>query len=342
LEISDSYESHLRPGGVNKKPLYIVAELNLRQIVNVDEKMQQISLETTLRLNWRDDNISIAKEAKDYDGLMEDVKTGRPYILLDPSFVDCIWIPDIFVDQSINLRVPTFHSKPRSVRVYNDSMIRYSSRFNFDVACPMDFSNYPVDNQTCLVKFESYSHNHNHLNMTWDSNETVHSTPHRKNLLTHFEFDVKRETYVTKCYAEPFTGILFRLHLKRRIFSYLCDTYMPSSFIVFLGYLVFFLPKHAVSARTVLGMTAFLTLITMNVYVRSRLPEVSYLTYMDFWVMGCMLLVFVINICSIVEMRMFEAGKKVDDSEKVNQVFLFVFPFVFIFLNAVYWLVIYS
>ena len=37
------------------------------------------------------------------------------------------------------VRTPTYYTKPASLRVYNDSMIRYSSRFNFDIACNMDF-----------------------------------------------------------------------------------------------------------------------------------------------------------------------------------------------------------
>ena len=125
--------------------------------------------------------------------------------------------------------MPTYHTKPRSVRVYDDSMIRYSSRFNFEVACPMDFSTYPVDNQTCNVKFESYSYNCDQLNIERDSDDTVHTTPKDDDLLTHFTFRVERKSYVTREYPEPFTGFLFRLHLNRRIFSYLCHTYLPSN-----------------------------------------------------------------------------------------------------------------
>ena len=51
-------------------------------------------------------------------------------------------LPDIFIDQSLNLRVPNFHTKPASIRVYKDSRIRYNSRFNIDAACHMDFAMY--------------------------------------------------------------------------------------------------------------------------------------------------------------------------------------------------------
>ena len=65
-------------------------------------------------------------------------------------------MPDVFIDQAKALRNPTFYTKPASLRVYNDSTIRYSSRINYDVACNMDFHRFPVDEQYCEVKFESF------------------------------------------------------------------------------------------------------------------------------------------------------------------------------------------
>jgi len=34
---------------------------------------------------------------------------------------------------------------------------RFAKRFNFDVSCQMDFHKYPVDKQTCVIHFESFS-----------------------------------------------------------------------------------------------------------------------------------------------------------------------------------------
>ena len=33
-----------------------------------------------------------------------------------------------------------------------------SFRFNFDVACSMNFMQFPVDEQGCSIKFESFGH----------------------------------------------------------------------------------------------------------------------------------------------------------------------------------------
>ena len=51
-----------------------------------------------------------------------------PYITLNPSYADQFWMPDVFIDQAKALRIPTYYTKPASLRVYKDSTIRYSSR----------------------------------------------------------------------------------------------------------------------------------------------------------------------------------------------------------------------
>ena len=51
-----------------------------------------------------------------------------PYLTLNPSQAALFWMPDVFIDQAKALRNPTFYTKPASLRVYNDSTIRYSSR----------------------------------------------------------------------------------------------------------------------------------------------------------------------------------------------------------------------
>ena len=50
------------------------------------------------------------------------------YITLNPSEASRFWIPDVFIDQAKDLRVPTYYTQPASIRIYNDSTIRYSSR----------------------------------------------------------------------------------------------------------------------------------------------------------------------------------------------------------------------
>ena len=75
--------------------------------------------------------------------------TTGSYFTLNPDKASKFWMPDVFIDQAKALRVPTYYTRPASLRLYKDSTIRYSSRINYDVACNMDFHRFPVDEQYC-------------------------------------------------------------------------------------------------------------------------------------------------------------------------------------------------
>ena len=66
-----------------------------------------------------------------------------------------------------DLRFPAYKVKPAYVRIYNDSLLKYSARVNYDVACPMHFEKYPVDIQRCNVSFESWGHTNHYIMLSW-------------------------------------------------------------------------------------------------------------------------------------------------------------------------------
>ena len=55
-------------------------------------------------------------------------------------------------------RVPGVDDAPQSIKVFNNSLVRFSKRLNFDIGCNMDFQWFPVDLQGCMVKFESFGY----------------------------------------------------------------------------------------------------------------------------------------------------------------------------------------
>ena len=72
-----------------------------------------------------------------------------------------------FSFQAKELRIPTYFVRPASIRIYNDSQIRYATRVNFDVACKMEFQYYPADVQTCEIKLESFGYTNRQMKFSW-------------------------------------------------------------------------------------------------------------------------------------------------------------------------------
>ena len=79
--------------------IQVNVSLNIRNILEVNEKAKYISVETTLRMYWRDRRVAPKALAP-----------GEEYVSLNGKAVESFWIPDIFVDQAKALRTPSVQS----------------------------------------------------------------------------------------------------------------------------------------------------------------------------------------------------------------------------------------
>ena len=159
IQFTPDYNIHEYPASKNGTPLDVDFQINLRNLLEVNEVTQICTLETTIRMFWLDQRVSIRPE------ILE--QNNTEYITLNPKSAHNFWIPDIFVDQAKALRIPTYFVRPASIRVYNNSRIRYATRVNFDVACKMEFHQYPTDMQNCEIKLESFGYTSKQMRFKW-------------------------------------------------------------------------------------------------------------------------------------------------------------------------------
>jgi len=316
-------ECPLRP------PLLIRASINLRNILEVSEKEQLVSLETTLRLFWKDPRIQpLAQHLDSQDSI-------GSYLTLNPSKADIIWMPDVFIDQAKAIRVPTFYTRPASLRIYQDSTVRYSSRINFDVACSMEFHRFPVDEQYCQVRFESFGFTNKQIRLEWM--EPHHSNVNSNISLAQFSFRVSlMDAYSTDYYDISYPGLIMKLHLTRQLTYHIVQTYLPSTVFVVIAWLSLFVPPESVPGRVGMGMTTLLTLTAMFSAVRQNVPRVSYVSLLDIWMLVCMIFVFACILEFIVVTTHLRAGRKAR-GDQIETVSKYVIPATFLLFNLVYW-----
>ena len=191
VHIDPDYNIHEAPVNKNGGPIDVNFTINLRNILEVNEVAQIISLETSIRLFWKDWRVSA------------DLPVNKTYMTLNPTAAKHFWIPDIFIDRSKMIRIPTFYVKPASLRIYNDQKMRYSSRVNFDVACTMDFHKFPVDEQICEINLESFGHTNEQLKFQW-----VDGSNFNPNItLAQFSWEVRlKDSYSTGYYDLSYPG----------------------------------------------------------------------------------------------------------------------------------------
>lgn len=79
--------------------------------------------------------------------------------------------------------------------------------------------------------------------------------------------------------------------MTRRSGYYITNVYIPTSLIVFMSMLSFWIPPDAVPARVTLGVTSLLTIVTKQ--YQASLPNVSYIVALNIWLSACIGFVFV-------------------------------------------------
>ena len=115
-----------------------------------------------------------------------------------------MWIPDVFIDRSKRITTPTYYMKPAYLRLYKSSHLRYSSRINLEVACSMDFRQYPNDEQTCEIMFESFGKTAKFIRFNWDKNISYISPEFSmKQFLMKASFE---KPYITEVYDLAYPG----------------------------------------------------------------------------------------------------------------------------------------
>ena len=99
-----------------------------------------------------------------------------------------------------------------------------------------------------------------------------------------------------------------------------------------------FMPLSQVTARVGVGMTTLLTLVSMYTGVRQSTPDVSYVSYLDIWMVICLLcvLAFMFELIIVTHLIAWELCFE-ETCEAFEKWFRRLFPIVFLLLAGTFW-----
>ncbi|XP_023237305.1 glycine receptor subunit alphaZ1-like [Centruroides sculpturatus] len=112
------------------------------------------------------------------------------------------------------------------------------------------------------------------------------------NLLTYEMDEIKVKQFQTVWLRDNISTLSAEFTFKRRLTGNMMNVYIPSTLVVMLSWLSFWIDVHATPARITLGVTSILTLVTHLVQSRSFVPPVDYLKALDVWFIFCIVLIF--------------------------------------------------
>jgi gamma-aminobutyric acid receptor subunit alpha len=101
--------------------------------------------------------------------------------------------------------------------------------------------------------------------------------------------------------------------LKRHIGFYVLQVYVPCIMLVILSWVAFFINREATSDRSCIGIMCVLSLATLSFDVKNDIPQVNYITALDWFLIMCYLFLF----ASLIEFCFVHYFTKVFSNKKI-------------------------
>merc|ERR1719412_1688871 len=231
------------------------------QLINVNEKNQIMKSNVWLRLVWKD--YQLQWDEADYGGIS--------VLRLPP---DKVWKPDIVLFNNADGNYEVRYKS--NVLIYPDGEVLWIPPAIYQSSCTIDVTYFPFDQQTCIMKFGSWTftgdqvslslfNNKNHVDLsdywksgTWDIIEVP------------AYLNVHNDTG-----PQPTeTDITFYITIRRKTLFYTVNLILPTVLISFLCVLVFYLPAEA-GEKVTLGISILLSLVVFLLLVSKILPPTS-------------------------------------------------------------------
>jgi anionic glutamate receptor len=271
------YDPRVRPAGLNNtdpnSPVVVTTNFYIRRLSIPDPTKMEYDVQLTFRQQWRDSRLR-------YDDM------GGKLKYLNQQDVDRIWLPDTFFSNELK---GSFHNlmKPNMlVRVYPNGDVLYSVRVSLTLSCPMDLRYFPMDNQVCPLILASYGSTTDDLIFVWKEGDPVQIT---KSLnLPYFTLE---NFYTDYCNSKTNTGeyscMKLQLQFKREFSYYSTRLYCPSWILMVLSWVAFWLGRHQVTARVLLGLVTILGLMMLHRSAYELVPGVQKMKPISTWFGTC-------------------------------------------------------
>ncbi|XP_023220849.1 glycine receptor subunit alpha-3-like [Centruroides sculpturatus] len=279
-EMLIGYDKRAWPTYGTGKPTLVTVNMYVNSIGSVNAASMEFSMDIYLRQSWLDHRLQLYLYG-----------TNTTITMNGEDLIEKIWKPDLFFR---NVKEADFHyvTVPNKLlRIHPNGDILFSMRLTLKLHCHMIFKHYPLDTQKCNVVLGPYAQTIDQISIKWqDKDPIVLEQP-----VELSEFDIDRfyhGSFLRSIDTGSFSFLNATFIFVRQNGYHLVQTYLPTSLIVMISWVSFWLNVDATPARVTLGVTTLLALTTVASGVRTQLPPVSYVKAIDIWIGVCSVMVF--------------------------------------------------
>ncbi|XP_023344309.1 acetylcholine receptor subunit alpha-type acr-16 [Eurytemora carolleeae] len=247
-----NYNKLERPVNNESEPVQLSVSISLQQIVDLDEKNQIMTSNIWLNLDWHDH--ALMWNFSEYGGVKD--------IRVPPKNM---WRPDLLLYNSANEAFDaTF---PTNIVVKYDGSVSQIPPGIFKSTCTIDITWFPFDDQSCDLKFGTWTYDGFYINLT-SLDEGVDSSGFQDNgewqLLSA---SAQRNVVVYECCPAPYIDITATITLRRRTLYYFSNLIGPCVLIASMAVLGFNFPpdsgeKVTLEITVLMSLTFFMNMVS--------------------------------------------------------------------------------
>ncbi len=274
------------------EPMEVLIGIYLYDFFKVDDSQQTFEADFYLSFRWVDPNLAQVTENTD-----DLIKLQSRKVNLDE-----IWHPMIFILNRRQNLIQTFES----VVVATDGTVVVGKRFQGSLSSVMDLKRFPFDQQVFPIQVSSYVYGPDEISLVVDEQVTGRteslSIPNQKIESFSSVISSRRTSHPWKNYV----NFTYQIPAKRHPTYYLGKVILPLMLINLMAYLVYWLNVEQTMPQVAISVATVLSLITYWFTLQQELPRIPYLTALDTFMIGSMLLVFAAPIETVITVNFAE------------------------------------
>ncbi len=317
----------------------VLVGFNLVSLTDVSEKDETIDFDGAIYLEWMDPRLAYdpastgAREAwtpGDYSKAPPRIYQGK--FAVEEQYAG--WRPHLLIPNGIGDRSVT----NMAISIWPDGRVAYSETFYAKVETPMDLRKFPFDVQDLEIFFHPFIYQRDEIVLvpddrlagTWNQNlgiadwsrESV-SMLERPIQIAYFD-DSKSEI----------SEFVVTVRIQREPTHLLISIIFPMILLVSLTWCVFWMDNETLSNRINITFIGILSVVAYYFVILDNVPEVSYLTLMDAFVIAT----FLILAAGVVLIIVMESVARKHDaafSHKVDRICRWAFPSAYALTTAI-------
>lgn len=296
-------------------PTEIKLGLFVFDVDSIDDAHQLFNADIFLTVSWFDPRLALPD-------------TKRAGLIRQVSLQD-IWAPRGLI---INERGLT-RVLPQTAEVDDLGNVFHQQRYIGSFALDLNFKEFPFDTQYLPVDIVSYANSLDEVTFTLNEKYSGFDGEYSVEGWELMILEPQISEFRMNQYRSAKPRAVFVVSAVRDSGYYLLTMFMPMALIILMSWSVFWLQPDIIPARIGISTASIFSFVAFGFTVRSKLPEVSYMTRADLYVTGCTILVFLAFAVAVAGSRL-ASNDRMDEALRLSAVGRWVYLLLFVLISA--------